>query len=102
MNDNLKAIIVVVGLVCVTLLEVAAILSDIDGRLFATVIGAILTLVGLCFGIVLGAKKVPSDTETVHVANNVAVCTSGPGIYDVTHIDRTWFETTGQGRWTDP
>lgn len=45
-----KVAVVVVAIVCITLLEVVALLKGIDGQLFASVIAGITALVGYLFG----------------------------------------------------
>ena len=101
-EDNYKAWLVAVGMICVTFLEVWAIEKGLDGTLFATVIGAILALVGLVFGIKISAKKTPSDSEGSQISNDVAV---EPGLnwieYKV-NVYRDWFEFFHKNDRTDP
>lgn len=46
----------IVGIVCVTILEAAALVSHQDGALFAPVVAAISAMVGMAFGIGVGQK----------------------------------------------
>lgn len=48
--DTNKTMITVSGILCITLLEIAAIFKGIDGILLTAVIGTIATIVGYAYG----------------------------------------------------
>lgn len=59
-KESLQAI----GVVCVTILEVTALVTKTDGQVFSLVIGAICSIVGVSIGEVLQKKKVVVDQKT--------------------------------------
>lgn len=57
MEDKYQAAVAGIGIVCVTAIEMFAIEKGVNGTLLAATVGMILTVVGLCFGIVLGRRQ---------------------------------------------
>ena len=52
-----KTVIAAAGIICLTILEVAAIMKGLDGTLFASVISGITLIVGYVYGV----SKTSSD-----------------------------------------
>jgi len=48
--DAGKNLVLVIAILCLTILEIVALLMRVDGQLFATVISAIGAMVGYLFG----------------------------------------------------
>lgn len=51
------SILLAIAIMCLTVLEVVAIYNQLNGTMFATVIGAITTLIGYYFGKRTAAKE---------------------------------------------
>ena len=52
-----KTIMIMFGVACVSLLEVAAIVMNTDGQYLSLVVGAVVSLVGFMFGATVGHEK---------------------------------------------
>lgn len=50
MNDDLKIILAIVGIVCITVLEVVALICNVDGTMFGIVISGITAIITLVVG----------------------------------------------------
>lgn len=64
MKDMSKMIVVIVGMLCLTALEIVAMFNQLDGTYFAAVVGAITTVVGFFFGLKIAQKESVSDAKT--------------------------------------
>lgn len=50
MDDDLKIVLAIVGIVCITVLEVCAIVTGLNGTTFATVLATITGIVTITVG----------------------------------------------------
>ena len=50
MDGNTQAVVIVMGIVCVTIIEATALYCGVDGTMLAAAIGGICAMVGYAFG----------------------------------------------------
>lgn len=51
-----KTTLAAIGIICLTVLEVVALLVKLDGQIFASIVAAITFMVGLVFGVKVKIK----------------------------------------------
>jgi uncharacterized membrane protein len=56
-NDKYKMILGCFGIGCVCVMETVALVMKVDGTLLAGAVGAVCTIIGLCFGVALSKKQ---------------------------------------------
>lgn len=56
-SDEMKTLVVCIGIVCLTIYGAIALFHNLNSTITATIIGAITFVIGLFFGIKVGAKE---------------------------------------------
>jgi len=64
-EDKYKALIIIVGVICLSSIEVMAILNGMNGTVLSMVVGGITAIIGYGFGIYKRAEKTTTDTKKV-------------------------------------
>jgi len=65
MDNNSQTIIIVVGTICLALIEIVALMNNVNGTMLSVVVGGITAIIGYGFGIFKRTKETVTDTEKV-------------------------------------
>jgi isocitrate dehydrogenase len=67
LNEDHQLYIAIIGIICFSGLEIAAIMKGLDGQYFGVIVAAISGIVGLMFGIRIGAQTKEDSSPKVKI-----------------------------------